>query len=568
MKTLKNTLIIRTASVPMKMAMLMLIIASTLFSCKDTDLEKISNSGGKAPVAVHIEETSYEDVGTIANKKAAIGGALHPTEGIQKATVPFNKDFNLIAELSVAKPSPQVSNSQGKRAAIETNPMKAGVKYKIIVFDHTEKYVAEQDYARGQESGVLPFLLDGDKEYTFVVYSINNDSPLPQVTFADNSNKTLRNSSITIDGNMDFLYAKQKKTVIGGITNQVNVSLKHRFSQITTIVDASKTGYEITAITSTIGGHNPKATINLFDGAITRTGTVTGSAVVFPALSSQIVTSTPTIINADVSNSSYNIGSITVGPLTKTNITPFTDLIIKPGVKYNMTLTLTPADGYLDYKSHQAVRINGIIWMRLNEGVSTNLNPDITTPYTSSYHGNYYQWGRFEEVANGSSINVNTNWDGVNRPDDDAWNWGDKYNPVKSINDPCPMGYRVPTEDEYNELFANTSPSSRGDWRESSTNYTAAKVLTSKNNKNIKIIFPAQGYFSADGPVSGNPPYTALPIQLRGSAGGYLTSSASRWGLVRAIFFENEHYVNEAPGNHNGRKYSALSLRCVAEFSN
>jgi hypothetical protein len=101
-------------------------------------------------------------------------------------------------------------------------------------------------------------------------------------------------------------------------------------------------------------------------------------------------------------------------------------------------------------------------------------------------YGNLYQWGRAGDghefrgapIYNGDSLGFATTalpnrgnaWDGlyitsVNPPfdwletqDDNLWNSGTTSNPIKTANDPCPMGYRVPTIAELNAERLTWSP--------------------------------------------------------------------------------------------------------------
>jgi uncharacterized protein (TIGR02145 family) len=107
-------------------------------------------------------------------------------------------------------------------------------------------------------------------------------------------------------------------------------------------------------------------------------------------------------------------------------------------------------------------------------------------------YGNLHQWGRPDDghEFRGSNTHDGTNaadrpnnitdigaWDGefitipdaVNRDDwvttqtDDAWNTGTETTPIKTPTDPCPNGYRVPTETELNDLGATfATPDANG----------------------------------------------------------------------------------------------------------
>lgn len=78
--------------------------------------------------------------------------------------------------------------------------------------------------------------------------------------------------------------------------------------------------------------------------------------------------------------------------------------------------------------------------------------------------GDHYQWGRgndghhmAESCISTEPVHFGTEWncfiathnsDWLINPDDTRWNSGTEENPVKTEHDPCPTGFRVPTETE------------------------------------------------------------------------------------------------------------------------
>lgn len=101
----------------------------------------------------------------------------------------------------------------------------------------------------------------------------------------------------------------------------------------------------------------------------------------------------------------------------------------------------------------------GRIWMDRNLGAKRA----ATSPRDEMAYGDYYQWGRNTDghekrnsaVVPGSVSSVykdpefvvnNSDW--LSEKDDKRWNSGTDANPIKTKNDPCPIGYRVPTSKE------------------------------------------------------------------------------------------------------------------------
>jgi uncharacterized protein (TIGR02145 family) len=98
-------------------------------------------------------------------------------------------------------------------------------------------------------------------------------------------------------------------------------------------------------------------------------------------------------------------------------------------------------------------------------------------PFTPSWQiiGNYYQWGRNIPAAAGPSSSIVTNdgapgvWNTIVAPDN---SWQDS---IKTINDPCPPGFRVPTSAQWLMVAdSRLNPQSivGTNWTCSATNYS------------------------------------------------------------------------------------------------
>jgi uncharacterized protein (TIGR02145 family) len=124
----------------------------------------------------------------------------------------------------------------------------------------------------------------------------------------------------------------------------------------------------------------------------------------------------------------------------------------------------------------EGIEKNGVIWAPVNCGFEPATDESIGYPY-----GKFYQWGRFygqgsdaefdatvPEVIHGT-VTIEQGQQEANKgkfyaqseepfdwtvePDPKLWNLGTVEAPVKSDYDPCPVGWRVPTEIEAQSLL-------------------------------------------------------------------------------------------------------------------
>jgi uncharacterized protein (TIGR02145 family) len=176
---------------------------------------------------------------------------------------------------------------------------------------------------------------------------------------------------------------------------------------------------------------------------------------------------------------------------------------------------------------------------------SANMSAD---PYTPSWeiNGGYWQWGRKLEAAAGpigtgpfesnSASIAGWNMSGANN---NAW-----LNNSKTVNDPCPSGYRVPTLVQWFGLVANNSFTDVGTWNGSATNYSCGKLVGSA------LFLPAAGIrSSSNGDLNG-----------RGYHGYYWSTTENGSASAANLYF---YMGYEGTGNAD-RAYGQ-SVRCIAE---
>lgn len=215
----------------------------------------------------------------------------------------------------------------------------------------------------------------------------------------------------------------------------------------------------------------------------------------------------------------------------------------------------------------------------INHGPGVKIGETVWAPVNCGYHkddfkyGKLYQWGRkygqgydgdattptIEEGGisaitgqHKSKSNVfftstsELNYDWLYPQDSKLWNSGTDSNPVKTENDPCPEGWRVPTYAELEELNNNYSSWTTDDngrsgiWFSGPNSYTASVP---------QVFFPAAG-----------------SLELRyGSAytrgyDGHFWSSRPSGGNAYYLFFGSSIVDMDYSGRAYGR-----SVRCVQE---
>ncbi|WP_166333511.1 fibrobacter succinogenes major paralogous domain-containing protein [Sphingobacterium chungjuense] len=530
------------------------IVLLFLLSCKSENL------GNRSPgvIQVGISEVSFESEGAIGNR------AVTPTEStIQRNTIELNNNLLMVAELRPVEPV-TLGLKDGAKAALDTTALSNNIRYRLLVYNQAGAFVTERNYIHGQESSTEPLILEGDNTYTFVAFSFNSTADdLPAVTPAA-ATRTLANSQISVPntGRTDYMYFRQTMTVVENTINRLNIVLKHRKPQITPTINSSETGYNITAIAAHFTPHNDGMGINLSNGTYTQIGSVSEANITsFSSLNTQNVVGAPAIINAPSNQATiFTITSMTIGPLTLSNLVPFTNLTVTAGVRYNLILNIVPRDEYTVREGVPSARINGRIWALHNVGVPTTLdaNPLIIT---AALHGNYYQFGRNLISAAPTSNTVNANW--TNTPAAaNAWNMGSETAVSKSdANDPCPSGFRLPTRTNMQELLDGVVITFRGPTTEGNANFSSATILTSKRNANVVLVLPNQGYMNLTGT---NPP-VSTGITGRGSTAHYWTSSSLNSQGYRLLINTTSSDVSVPIGNFTF--VQSRPIRCTATLA-
>jgi uncharacterized protein (TIGR02145 family) len=166
-------------------------------------------------------------------------------------------------------------------------------------------------------------------------------------------------------------------------------------------------------------------------------------------------------------------------------------------------------------------------------------------PFTPGWeiNGGYWQWGINTQAAEGPT---------ATDPKDGAvsgWNTtlapnGSLADGSKTANDPCPVGHRVPTKDQWDGVVANNTPTFVGTFNSSATNYEAGIKFGDQ------LMLPVAGYRDfGDG--------TLLD---RGSVGFYWSSTEDGTDDAWTLGFDNS-----VANTLNASRTFGNSVRCIED---
>nr|WP_236709624.1 fibrobacter succinogenes major paralogous domain-containing protein [Elizabethkingia ursingii] len=534
---------------------------SSLFyisSCRsaDIDQDKVLNgserSGGLAAVNINLLGSEYANSDKPAQVASINQKGLNVDNDIQHYSVLVSPSSFITAELTPNRFLSSVASSKNLNtiAAVTGDQLGAGNKFRVIVYKHDDgSYKTYQDYTIGQP--VAPLMLDGGVDYDIVAYSYGVNT-LPAISSGEQSN--INSATVNYDDiNRDFMYKKISYTPApAGSSNILDIKLRHKLTQITTIINSGSLGH-ITNASGILTPHYRNGIVSLSSGAMSGRSTLSSGAVLsFPRLNTSTITSTPVFVNADTGGNATGgfSADITIAGATKTISFP-NSFKITPENKSTLTINLKACGAYLgpDYTDWKN-------FMCQNLGATEGINP------FSIEAGNYgakYQWGAYTGEP---GRYINQAQDQSNSETISGWltfstdhrSWSDKS---KGPNDPCPSGYRVPTKDEwYNFSIHNTNNIERqGSWNDENNNYSSVVFYKNKSNQRTLML-----------PAAGIRDRKTGELKSRGSYGVYWSSSRDSNdddGYHISIHSDSNggvYYSVEAVGASSTAGYS---VRCI-----
>ncbi|TYR36539.1 hypothetical protein FXV77_08525 [Sphingobacterium phlebotomi] len=308
------------------------------------------------------------------NKSSISGSKASVSKGLQTQTqvVSLGDDLNIVAEFIPETESPQIRARQSaagglKAAATEVKTsLEIGTQYRLLLFkngllEYQQDYTVqgtphtftEIDLGYNGAGGAGTGLNLGTGAYTLIAYSAGTDA-IPDLEGA-----TLDDFQVTITEDHDkFMHFAQPLQIDSG-ENTVDVVLVNKLTEITTVIDGTNLGANsvkeifqprFESATHSTDANN-RATVKLSDGSMTYPGTAVDKAIDFPTIPTAgvtVATSSPTVLVHDAtSTASFRIPYVTVQGMTPDGLSDlvrkevvFNDIVITPGVKYELRLRL------------------------------------------------------------------------------------------------------------------------------------------------------------------------------------------------------------------------------------
>jgi len=315
--------------------LLVIFFFGILHSCKQENQDLAVGNQAKVEVTISSLDESEEDYLTKNPEKIS-------SAPIRQSSGSINYSDHTLVEYSWTQDKGPLKTKQNSlkadsRAAIKRKPLGNNIAYSVLVYDDQGNYVTERNYNYGAEGSVAALLLDSEKTYTFLAFSINSTNTLP--TIIDKQKlSTVKLSKVAGD-----LMTFTKQVRLNAGVNLLSIILKHRYSSITT---------QLTADPTTVGTFNNISNSSIKPAYEYATYSFTGDSfdylmekqtgcpVVFPTsqLGSRTMTSTPSfLISPATTTGVLNFGTITIDDETKTNFS-IPKIRITPGVSYTLKL--------------------------------------------------------------------------------------------------------------------------------------------------------------------------------------------------------------------------------------
>lgn len=315
-----------------------------LSSCNKNDLNLQQKGSSYITLnALYLDSDELYPIKNASNK------SMSTNETIEKVAFDLPFDDVGTVEVSLERESSEILQNQNTslankarvsslKSAIRT-AVPTGIKYRLVAYDASGNLDKQAVYTTGSENLTPDFNLNAGETYTFVFISYNNTITPPEILAGHLSSAILS----TISSNQDLMYYKTSKQLVDG-DNKIDIIFKHKFSKVTTTIDASELGNIQNSAASPVSiGLSPNSnTVNLDvnSGAVTY-GTTSSLNVNFSYSSPTLVLSNSIVYLANNGTQStiFSINSITINGTTK-NFSSIDLGNLIPGSKYILNIKI------------------------------------------------------------------------------------------------------------------------------------------------------------------------------------------------------------------------------------
>ncbi|HFK5538437.1 TPA: FISUMP domain-containing protein [Elizabethkingia anophelis] len=530
----------------MRITNLLFLSILILYSCRSTNAEDVLLENKDSEVRFNLlgSDFSAELADLEATSKQELSNYL-PTSSIK-----LIEPSTLVSVNSVPTTSGLINsaNTGSSPKVVTGGALDIGTRFRVISYNVSDgKYHNHQDYIVGNTGKPMKLIIG--KEYHIVVYSFGSKSVLPDISAEE---KSLFNTAVVKYDNTkpDFMF-KSFTFTPNNQTMSFDITLRHKLAQLTVTVNSSGIG-NISSLQVTVTPHYTDGSFLFPTGTISGniSSNLTLANVLFPSaiFPGTIFKSSPFLLNSNTYGSKN--GSVYLF-LNLNGVEKLVEVknsfIVKPESRTNINVIFSKCGAF----------VAPGIWKNFmchNLGV-TDLTSDPFVP-SAKIHGAKYQWGYKPSNINTSDGKYYTQIDDQ-RNGGVISNWsqllianGLWVDNVKTIQDPCPIGYRVPSKDEWNGVINNNNSNYIGkSWIDSPTNYfTGIKF-------GDKLFLPAAGYRNANNGTLNN----------RGYAGAYWSSTEGTFAAgigSMGLGFGTPSLITYIVGVN---RLSGFSVRCIQE---
>jgi len=214
--------------------------------------------------------------------------------------------------------------------------MASGTKYTLVVLDGSGTIVGSADGVVGTQT---PSIQVDAGTYTVVAYSYNeSSSTLPS---AGSIGSTI--GSITAPAGTDLLYSSQSVTVGASESQSLAITFVRKSSKVSVVLDASSMSANVAAATATLG-NSYGTSISLADGTIAASGSASTTAITWPTLGAQSVTSADaTLYSAGDTPLTLAFSSLTIGSTAYGSKSTTFSRSLETGKSYTLTVNVHEA---------------------------------------------------------------------------------------------------------------------------------------------------------------------------------------------------------------------------------